>query len=231
MTIQHTPRYAIPYPQAADANDVPAHLLAMATLLDNKMSTFGTGAIGSRPAAGTSGRFWRDTVTGDVTYDDGSAWHSLTGNPVLPIARYETPTNVVCGATPVVVHWNSTAFNHNGFPTITTSTAKIVVPVMGYYKVKAQIKQQNNGGGAPGSNIIEIRKDPNSDTAGTQVAISQQTFDFDATFDDDNVCSVQASFQLNSGQGFAIWMSSHPTTVGLYAATYATFVEVRQIGT
>jgi hypothetical protein len=77
-----TPRWQIPYPDANVANDVPAHMGALAGWLDGLMTTELNGTLASRPAAGKLGRYY--VVSGDSAMnngrwfrDNGTAWVEL----------------------------------------------------------------------------------------------------------------------------------------------------------
>jgi hypothetical protein len=69
-----TPRYALRYPVAADADNVPSDMLNLATDLDNKMGGWSTGLLSARPAFGVSGRRYRATDNGFEYLDIGTAW-------------------------------------------------------------------------------------------------------------------------------------------------------------
>lgn len=223
-----TPRYALPYPVAADANNVPADLLALATALDNKMATFISGLLSARPAFGVSGRFYYATDTKDVSYDTGSAWRSLTGLPVIPLARYYYTTGTLVAVTAMtVIPWNQTTFNRNGFAAIATPTAKLILPVTGYYRVRAQVRV-NGGGGGNGAVAMQLRKGPNSDTAGTTIAVSQRSFNITGTFDNDITSEVEARLQATAGDDCAVHVAASPNST-VYASSYETFVELELV--
>lgn len=223
-----TPRYVLPYPVAADPNNPPADLLALATALDNKMTSFIASTAGTRPAFGLSGRFHFATDTKEVSYDTGSAWRSLTGAPVIPLARYFYTTGTLTAvAAMTVIPWNQTTFNRNGFAAIATPTPKIILPVTGYYRVRAQVRV-NGGGGGIGAVAMQIRKGPNSDTAGTVLAYSQRSFNITGTFDNDITCEVETRLQATAADDCAVWVAASPNSV-VYASTYETFVEAELV--
>jgi len=76
----NTTRAGLPYPPYNAPADVPGDILALATRLDTIIAMDDQGSLGSRPAAGVSGRYYTDTVSGLTYRDNGSAWIAL--NPV-----------------------------------------------------------------------------------------------------------------------------------------------------
>jgi hypothetical protein len=220
-----TPRYALRYPVAADANNVPSDMLNLATDLDNKMSTFTSGLLSARPAAGTSGRFYYATDTKDVSYDTGSAWRSLTGAPIIPVARYYVSAGgAAAGSTLTAVAWNATSFNRNGMPTAAT---KLVVPATGYWRIRAQVRF-NIGGTSGGQAVCAIYKGPNSDTAGTQIAYKQETTNWTGVFDNDLTVGVETCLQLNSGDDVAVKQAATPAST-IYGSAAETFLEAELV--
>lgn len=215
-----TPRFAIPYPVAADANDVPASMLAMATLLDNKMMTYGQGPLASRPAAGTSNRVWFATDTKDYSYDTGVLWRSLTGSPTIGVARYWQNTNPASSSAFAVIAWNQTSFNRNGTPAAAT---KIVVPSAGYWRIHA-LQRFNVSGAGAGNCAVQIRKGPNSDTAGTAIAYAQESAEWTLAFDNDITVGCTTVQQFAAGDDFAVW---HACGTGgtLYGSAIESYVE------
>lgn len=191
-----TPRFALPYPVAADPNNVPSDLLALATVLDNKMMVYLQGTLASRPAAGTINRVYFATDTKDVSFDTGAVWRSLTGNPTIPAARYSNNTSPAQTSTLIVLPWNVTQFNRNGAPTFAT---KIIVPATGYWRIRAHARF--NPGTNPCTGIVQVRQGPNSDTAGTVIAASQKFILTGMTVE------VETIISLASGADFAIWTS------------------------
>lgn len=217
-----TPRYALRYPVAADANNVPSDMLNLATDLDNKMSTFISGTFASRPAFGTSGRFYFATDTKQMFYDTGSAWRDLTGSPVVPIARYFLSSTPASTTSFAVITWNNTSFNRNGMP---TAAAKLTVPVTGYWKIRAQARF-NPSLANVGSVAMQIRKGPNSDTAGTVVAYGQKSTYQAAGFGANCTVEVQVCMQMNAGDDYAIWHATSPgTPCTLFGSSSETFAE------
>lgn len=70
-----TPRLGLQYPAGSDnVSGGPAVIQANATTLDSKAAVFLQGTAAARPAAGTQGRFYYETDTGLLKYDDGSNW-------------------------------------------------------------------------------------------------------------------------------------------------------------
>lgn len=219
-----TPRYALRYPVAADANNVPSDILNLATDLDNKMSSFLSGTFASRPAFGTSGRFYFATDTKQMFYDTGSAWRDLTGQPTIPVARYYLSSTPASTTTLAVIAWNQTTFNRNGWAVAAT---KMLAPVTGYYKIRAQARWAIGGTGL-GAAVLVIKKGPNSDTAGTQIAYSQGSANWTLAYDNDITRSVEVRVQLNAGDDFAVWHGASPAST-LYGATDLTFVEAELV--
>ena len=75
-----TPRLGLPYPTDANPADVPTWMRDLALDLDGLVPTDAQGALGSRPAAGTAGRYYTTTNEGarPITYrDDGTAWRKI----------------------------------------------------------------------------------------------------------------------------------------------------------
>lgn len=219
-----TPRYALRYPVAADANNVPTDMLNLATDLDNKMASFISGLLSARPAASLSGRFYYATDTKELFYDTGAAWRSLTGQPTIPVLRWFLSSTPASGTVLAVVAWNNTTFNRNGMPTATT---KFIAPVTGYYKLRAQLRW-NIGGAANGATVIQIRKGPNSDTAGTVIAQSHRSANWTLAFDNDIANSVETRVQLNGGDDCAVWHGATPASV-LYGSTDQSFFEAELV--
>lgn len=219
-----TSRFALRYPVAADANDPPTHLLNLATDLDNKMTIYLSGTLAARPAAGTRQRIYYATDTKDVSYDDGTAWRSITGNPTVGCARYSATGTPASGTSYAVIAYNTTTFNRGGTPTAAT---KIVVPTAGYWRVHAH-QRWNVGGGGAGNVSLQIRKGPNSDTAGTVMAASQCSAEITGTFDNDVTCEVSSIVQFAAGDDFAIWHAS-ATGGSLYGSSYESFVEYSMV--
>lgn len=219
-----TPRYALRYPVAADANNVPTDMLNLATDLDNKMASFISGVLSSRPAAGVSGRFYFATDTKDVSYDTGSVWRSLTGLPTIPVLRWFLSSTPASTTTAAVIAWNNTTFNRNGMPTATT---KFIAPIAGYYKLRAQIRW-NIGGAGVGGVMAQIRKGPNSDTAGTIIAMSQRSANWTISYDNDITNQVETRVQLAAGDDCAVWHAATPSSV-LYGSTSETFFEAELV--
>lgn len=217
-----TPRYALRYPVAADANNVPTDMLNLATDLDNKMSSFLSGAFSARPAFGTSGRFYFATDTKQMFYDTGAAWRDLTGQPTIPIARYWLSVAPSSSATFAVIAWNNTTFNRNGMP---TAAAKLTVPVTGYWKMRASARFALNAG-TVGEAALQIRKGPNSDTAGTVMAYGQKSAQTTAGFGPNITVEVETRMQMNAGDDYAIWQAVSPGTPNtVFASSSETFVE------
>ena len=98
-----TPRPGLPYPVDANPADVPTWMRDLALDLDGMVPSDAQGAIGSRPAAGTAGRYYTSTNEGaaPITYrDNGAAWRRV-GAPVSKVTTL--PTNPADGD---VVPWN-----------------------------------------------------------------------------------------------------------------------------
>lgn len=219
-----TPRYALRYPVAADANNVPSDMLNLATDLDNKMSTFIATTAGTRPAASLAGRLHYATDTKEFSYDTGAAWKSLSGAPVIPMARYFNSAGPASGTTLAVIAWNSTTFNRNGAPAAAT---KFIPNVTGYWRLRAHARW-NIGGAGLGQAVLQIRKGPNSDTAGTSIAIAQRTANWTFSFDNDISVEVETTVQLNSGDDVAVWHAATPASV-LYAGSDTQFFEAELV--
>lgn len=69
-----TSRLALPFPESADPADVPADLQALADRLDLIAAFDAQGLLADRPAAGTRGRYYYATNTGQLFRDTGGAW-------------------------------------------------------------------------------------------------------------------------------------------------------------
>lgn len=95
-----TPRYVLRYPQAADADNVPADMLNLATDIDNKFSGYSSGLLSARPAAAISGRRYRATDTGYTYLDIGTAWVS-DGRPQADAAQTVLLYNAAWPASPL----------------------------------------------------------------------------------------------------------------------------------
>lgn len=219
-----TPRYALRYPVAADPNNVPSDLLNLATDLDNKMSSFISTTAALRPAASLSGRVHFATDTKEISYDTGAVWRSLTGAPVIPMGRYFATTTPASGTSFAVIAWNSTSFNRNGFPVAAT---KIIVPVAGYWKIRAQARW-NIGGAGVGQALLEIRQGPNSDTAGTAIARAQKSANWVSAYDNDITVEVETRVNLAAGADCAVWHAASPAST-LYGSAAETFVEAELV--
>src|SRR3954465_5281572 len=77
-----TTRLQLPYPVAADNVDVPRDVKALTDKLDPLAAVFATGTNAARPAAGTVGRFYFATDTGQLYFDTGAAWVALNADPI-----------------------------------------------------------------------------------------------------------------------------------------------------
>jgi hypothetical protein len=89
-----TPRLGLPYPADANPADVPTWMRDLALDLDGLVPSDAQGALGSRPAAGTAGRYYTTTNEGarPITYrDDGTAWRKIDFSPRVTAAAL--PTN------------------------------------------------------------------------------------------------------------------------------------------
>lgn len=219
-----TPRYVLPYPVAADANNVPSDMLALATALDNKMSSFISTTAALRPAASLSGRVHFATDTKEISYDTGAVWRSLTGAPVIPMGRYYLTTTPASNVTFAAIAWNATSFNRNGFPVAAT---KIIVPVTGYWKIRATARW-NIGGAGLGQVLLQIRQGPNSDTAGTPIATAQRSANWTLAYDNDISAEVECRVSLAAGADVAIWHSATPAST-IYGSGEVTFVEAELV--
>lgn len=219
-----TPRYALRYPVAADANNVPSDMLNLATDLDNKMSSFIQTTAALRPAASISGRVHFATDTKEISYDTGATWRSLTGAPVIPMGRYWLSSTPASGTAFAVIAWNNTTFNRNGFPTTAT---KLIVPVTGYWKIRAQARW-NIGGAGIGQALLEIRQGPNSDTAGTAIARAQKSANWTSAYDNDITVEVETRVSLAGGADVAVWHAATPAST-LYGSAAETFVEAELV--
>jgi microcystin-dependent protein len=73
-----TAKHALRYPVDADTVDIPRDMQNLATDLDGLISVYTEGAIGSRPAAGKSGRWFREEGgNGRLYIDDGETWEDV----------------------------------------------------------------------------------------------------------------------------------------------------------
>jgi hypothetical protein len=89
-----TPRLGLPYPTDANPADVPTWMRDLALDLDGIVPSDAQGALGSRPAAGTAGRYYTTTSEGarPITYrDDGTTWRKIDFVP--RIIGLALPTN------------------------------------------------------------------------------------------------------------------------------------------
>src|SRR4051812_41170078 len=76
-----TTKWQLPYPEQADANDVPVHMKALADRLDLRFAEELQGLLADRPAAGKAGRRYWATNAGYYR-DDGTVWQEAAGeNP------------------------------------------------------------------------------------------------------------------------------------------------------
>jgi len=82
-----TNRLHLPYPELADAADVPIWVRNLATLLDGITATFDWGLEINRPGAGQEGFFYYATDSGTLTFDDGTALHPIGGTAAGTITR------------------------------------------------------------------------------------------------------------------------------------------------
>lgn len=201
-----TPRYALPYPVAADPNNPPADLLALATALDNKMSSFISTTFAARPAAGLSGRFHYSTDTKEFAYDTGAAWQSLTGRPVIPLARYALTTAAVAvtGAL-TAIPWNNTTFNRNGFASIATPTTGLLLPVTGYYRVRSVFRVAFPAGTANVAVLAQILQ------GATVRAYKQEGGVYDATFGRDITLEIETRINGTAGDSISVKGACSPS--------------------
>jgi microcystin-dependent protein len=80
-----TPRWGLPHPIGSNAPDVPFYVAALAQALDNVGMDY-QGALADRPSAGSAGRFYFATDTGQQFRDNGSTWVELAlAEPLAPV--------------------------------------------------------------------------------------------------------------------------------------------------
>jgi hypothetical protein len=79
-----TSRLALPAPTGTEAADGPAAFNALNAVLDPKTVVFAKGTTAARPAAGVDGRFYYNTDTKRLEYDNGTAW-VVDGSAVTPV--------------------------------------------------------------------------------------------------------------------------------------------------
>src|SRR5689334_5002398 len=75
-----TPRLGIPRITGTQANDFAAHIDAVADAVDAGAAKSAQGLFGSRPAAGTAGRYYWSTDRDQLDYDNGTRWHTIISN-------------------------------------------------------------------------------------------------------------------------------------------------------
>jgi hypothetical protein len=69
-----TTRLALPSPTGTESADGPAAFNALTAVLDPKTVVFTKGTTAARPAAGVDGRFYYNTDTKRLEYDNGTFW-------------------------------------------------------------------------------------------------------------------------------------------------------------
>lgn len=159
-----TPRYALPYPQGFDVDNVPASMLALATLLDNTMMGFTQGTFAARPAGGSVyGKWYYATDTAALyQYQPADAanplgWRLMGGLPTKQSARWWA--NTMQSVTPTYTNANfdrqvDYAFSPGStwagtFPNYFDGVSwtgkgwgpgpQPTVPEPGYYRVRGQV--------------------------------------------------------------------------------------------
>ena len=85
----NTARLNLPYPESADAADVPADIQALAEILDVNVLVYIQGNASARPAAPSIATVYFAVDTGSTTYFDGANWRNIT----VPVPE-DGPANV-----------------------------------------------------------------------------------------------------------------------------------------
>lgn len=137
-----TPKWAIPYPQGTDSPDVPLWMEDMATVLDDvAMDT--AGVVASRPAAGTSGRYYYATddtstgPTGTLFRDNGSAWERVGNQQVPQVRLTKNATQSINNGAQTAVLWQVESYDL-GTPSLnmhdtSTNTSRMTIRTAGTY--------------------------------------------------------------------------------------------------
>lgn len=84
----NTPRLTIPYPAATDIPDGAAQMQAIAQRLDAIAAMYVQGTLATRPAAGTQGRLYLATDSGELFIDNGTQWIAMTPQTSARVADY-----------------------------------------------------------------------------------------------------------------------------------------------
>ncbi|QKY79789.1 minor tail protein [Arthrobacter phage Bumble] len=79
MAVTNTPRFALKqYSSGGDPHPTRDEHNAMIAAIEAQAARYGAGTTASRPSAGKSGTFYRDTTVSKTYLDDGTAWIDLT---------------------------------------------------------------------------------------------------------------------------------------------------------
>lgn len=162
-----TPKLALRYPGAGDADNVPGDLLNLATDVEGAIS--GSGLLSARPAAGRRGRLYEATDTGQIFRDNSTGWDELL-TAAAAAARYATrgarayraaalsPGNGVV----TTIGLDGEAFDTATMHDLVTNNSRIVLNAIGLWQVTGQVAYQSSGGGGIRTAGINLN--------GTQVA-------------------------------------------------------------
>lgn len=93
----NTTRAGLPYPHTdnSDAPQGPAEIQALAAALDAITALFGQGTHAAKPAAGTDGRFYWETDTSTLWWDDGTTWHEVDASTAIAKALGTTKGDLI----------------------------------------------------------------------------------------------------------------------------------------
>lgn len=81
MAVTNTPRFALKkYSSGGDPHPTRVDFNAMIDALETQSARYAEGVTASRPTAGKSGSFYRDTTTGAVYLDSAGAWVDISTN-------------------------------------------------------------------------------------------------------------------------------------------------------
>jgi hypothetical protein len=96
-----TPRLGLPRPGLDDIADGPDGFFDLTDVLDPIVAAYASGTTAARPAPGTSGRFYWNTDTKTLEFDNGTAWVKAGGSAVagsaLPILDVGMPGQIRAG--------------------------------------------------------------------------------------------------------------------------------------
>jgi hypothetical protein len=96
-----TPRLGLPRPGLDDIADGPDGFFDLTDVLDPIVAAYASGTTAARPAPGTSGRFYWNTDTKTLEFDNGTAWVKAGGSAVagtaLPILDVGVPGQTRAG--------------------------------------------------------------------------------------------------------------------------------------